>query len=265
VNIALGIEYSGSNYCGWQRQKHSPSVQQELERALSQIANHPVKVNCAGRTDTGVHATGQVINFELQTQRPLKAWPLGANTLLADDVCILWAKQMPEEFHARYSAFSRRYRYIIQNTPFPSATLAKKVSWYKLPLDASKMHQASQALLGEQNFASFQASSCQSATPFRLVEQVKVSRWLDFVIVEIKANAFLHHMVRNIVGCLLEVGSGRQPIGFVAEILEKNDRTQAPMTAKPDGLYLVRVQYQPKYAIPEMPMGPLLLPDDLAR
>lgn len=263
MNIALGIEYSGTQYCGWQRQKHSPSVQQNLEVALSQIANHDVKVNCAGRTDTGVHATGQVVNFELHNKRLLKAWSLGANTLLPDDISILWAKEMPENFHARHSAFSRCYRYVIQNTPFQAATLAKKVSWYKFPLDTEKMHQAAQALLGEQNFASFQASSCQSTTPFRCIEKIKVSRWLSFVVIEIKANAFLHHMVRNIVGCLLEVGNGRKPVGFVAEVLQEQDRRKAPVTAKPDGLYLVNVGYPEEFEVPVTALGPLMLPDDI--
>jgi len=164
MNIALGIEYSGNCYCGWQRQSHSPSVQQNLEEALSQIANHPVTVYCAGRTDTGVHATGQVVNFTSHSERQLKAWFLGANTKLPKDISILWAKEMPKEFHARHSAFSRRYRYVIQNTSYPSAILAGKVTHYKYHLDASIMSEAAQALLGEQNFSSFQASSCQSPT-----------------------------------------------------------------------------------------------------
>mgnify|MGYP005813499899 CR=1 FL=1 len=263
MNIALGIEYSGSQYCGWQRQSHSPSVQQNLEEALSQIANHPVSVFCAGRTDTGVHATGQVVNFHLTSERKLKAWYLGANTKLAKDISIVWAKEMPDNFHARHSAFSRRYRYLIQNTQYPTAILAGKVTPYRYPLDASKMHQAAQALLGEQNFASFQASSCQSPTSFRLMQKIAVSRWQDFIIVDIKANAFLHHMVRNIVGCLIEVGSGRKEVDYVALVLEKQDRTQAPMTAKPDGLYLIEVSYPEEYQIPKMPLGPLMLPDVL--
>lgn len=263
MNIALGVEYSGSNYCGWQRQSHSPSVQQELELVLSEIANHPVSVYCAGRTDTGVHATGQVVNFLLHSERPLKAWYLGANTLLPDDICIRWAQSMPADFHARHSAFSRRYRYVIQNTHHQCATLAGKVTWMRTPLQADKMHIAAQALLGENNFASFQASSCQSPTPMRFVERVEVSRWLDYIVIDISANAFLHHMVRNIVGCLAEVGCGRQPVDFVEKILRQQDRTKAPPTAKPDGLYLVNVGYPDKYQLPDMPIGPLLLPDEL--
>lgn len=263
MNIALGIEYSGSRYCGWQRQSHSPSVQQNLEEVLSQIANHDVKVNCAGRTDTGVHATGQVVNFTLNSTRPLKAWTMGANTLLPDDISIIWAKVMEPEFHARHSANARRYRYLIQNTRYQSATLSKKVSWYHQRLDTKAMNIAAQALIGEQNFRSFQASSCQSKTPFRFIQKVSVFRWHQFVVVDIKANAFLHHMVRNIVGCLLEVGSGKENIEFVAKVLAEKDRTKAPMTAKPDGLYLVKVDYPDENKIPESPIGPLMLPDEL--
>lgn len=265
MNIALGIEYDGKDFCGWQRQSHSPSVQQELEAVLSQIANHPVSVNCAGRTDTGVHATGQVVNFELRSPREEKAWILGANTLLNKRISVVWARQVDNEFHARHSAFARRYRYVIQNTRYPSATLSSKVTWVRDPLDVALMHEGAQALLGENNFASFQAASCQSLTPFRFVESVTVSRWFDFIIVDIKANAFLHHMVRNIVGCLIEVGSGRQLPAFVGETLAKQDRTQAPMTAKPDGLYLVQVFYPDAFGIPAHPLGPLTLPDDLGR
>ena len=263
MNIALGIEYSGSQYCGWQRQLHSPSVQQNLEKALSKIANHNVNVYCAGRTDTGVHATGQVVNFECRSNRQLKAWYLGANTHLPGDIVIRWAKEMPENFHARHCAFARRYRYIIQNTLYPSATLNTKVTWYKNVLDAVKMNIAAQALLGENNFASFQASSCQSPTSFRHMRRIQVNRWHDFIVIDIEANAFLHHMVRNIVGCLIEVGSGRQSVEFVQEILEKEDRTKAPMTSKPDGLYLVNVLYPDEFSVEKMPIGPLLLPDEI--
>lgn len=263
MNIVLGVEYSGTNYCGWQRQSHSPSVQQALEEVLSQIANHEVNVFCAGRTDSGVHATGQVVNFTLNNDRPMKAWELGANALLPDDICVRWAKQVTDDFHARHSAFSRRYRYVIQNTSYRGASLYKKVTVHKFPLNHEKMHIGAQALCGENNFASFQASSCQSPTPFRYVESVSVNRYHEFVIVDIKANAFLHHMVRNIVGCLIEVGMERQPTSYVGEVLAKCDRTQAPATAKPDGLYLVKVGYPLSYGLPDLPLGPLTLPDNL--
>jgi tRNA pseudouridine38-40 synthase len=261
MNIALGIEYSGANYCGWQRQSHSPSVQQCLEKALSQIADHDVSVFCAGRTDTGVHATGQVVNFKTESERLLKAWYLGANTKLPEDISIRWAKKMPDTFHARHTAFARRYRYILQNTTYPTGILKGKVTWYKKSLDVQRMHESAQILLGENNFSSFQASSCQSPTAFRYMRHINISRWQEFVVVDIEANAFLHHMVRNIVGCLLEVGSGKREIKFVEEVLSKMDRTQAPMTAKPDGLYLVNVLYPEEFEVAKMPLGPLMLPD----
>jgi len=261
MNIALGVEYDGNAYCGWQRQSHSPSVQQNLEQVLATIANHPVSVYCAGRTDTGVSATGQVVNFKLDNPRPLKAWHMGANTLLPDDISIRWAEEMPDDFHARHSATARRYRYVIQNTHYQCATLSGKVTWYRPPLDADKMNLAAQALPGEQDFSSFQASSCQSSTPFRFIKGITVSRWHEFVIIDICANAFLHHMVRNIVGCLLEIGCGRQPVEFAGSVLALRDRSKAPMTARPEGLYLVSVEYPQQYKLPVMPLGPLMLPD----
>lgn len=263
MNVALGIEYSGSNYCGWQRQSHSPSVQQALEEVLSQIANQPIQVYCAGRTDTGVHATGQVVNFELTNDRPLRAWELGTNTLLPDDIAVTWAKVVADNFHARHSAMARRYRYVILNSKFRSATLAGKVTWKRNLLDSVKMHNGAQALLGENNFASFQAASCQSPTPMRCIHHVNVTRWHEFVVVDIKANAFLHHMVRNIVGCLMKVGEGLEDEDFVAHVLNQKDRTKAPETAKPDGLYLVDVEYAADLEIPHIPLGPLALADDL--
>lgn len=257
MNIALGIEYSGNSYCGWQKQSHAPSVQEELEKVLTQIANHTVKVFCAGRTDTGVHATGQVVHFELNTKRPLKAWYLGANCQLPKDISIRWAKEVPQAFHARFSALARRYRYVIQNTPYPPASLAGKVTWYKNQLNVDHMHLAAQSFLGEHDFSSFQASSCQSKTSSRFIHQMSVTRVNEFIVVDIQANAFLHHMVRNIVGCLIEIGTGKQTTNFVTEILAKLDRTQAPMTAKPDGLYLVEVSYPENYELPKMALGPL--------
>ncbi|WP_196137694.1 tRNA pseudouridine(38-40) synthase TruA [Aliikangiella sp. G2MR2-5] len=260
MNIALGIEYKGTNYCGWQRQSHSPSVQACLEKALSEIANHPVEVYCAGRTDTGVHATGQVVNFQLSNSRPEKAWTMGANTILPDDICVRWAKALPQEFHARHSATARRYRYVILNRSVRSANLNGLVTWVRSRLDEELMHQSAQALLGENDFSSFQASSCQSTTPFRFVEKVHVFRWLEFVIVDITANAFLHHMVRNIVGSLIEVGTGRQSVNYMEDVLAMKDRTKAAMTAKPDGLYLVSVTYPEEYALPAIDIGPLTIP-----
>ena len=263
MKVALGIEYSGTAYCGWQKQTHSPSVQESLEKALSEIAAQPVETYCAGRTDTGVHATGQVVSFDITNERPLKAWFRGANTLLPDDICVRWAINVPESFHARHSAFSRRYRYIIQNTSHRAAHMAGKVTWVREPLNVQAMHNAAQSLLGERDFSSFQAASCQSRTPFRCVSEVSVKSFASFVVIEIAANAFLHHMVRNITGSLLEVGLGRENEDYIARLLSYKDRTKAAITAKPDGLYLVDVGYPEEFQIPKVPLGPLTLPNVL--
>jgi len=260
-NIALIVEYLGSGYCGWQRQRHSPSVQETLEKCLSQVADHPVQVFCAGRTDTGVHATGQVVNFALKKPRPIKAWMKGVNNLLPSDICIRWAGEVSEEFHARHSALWRRYRYVIQNTVHPAAHLADRVYWFRPSLNEQAMHNAAQALLGEQDFSSFQAASCQSPTPMRNVQRVAVKRWQQFVVIDIQANAFLHHMVRNITGALIKVGVGEEDENFIASLLAKRDRTVAPATAQPQGLYLVEVGYPEPINLPKLPLGPLTLPD----
>ena len=263
MRVALGIEYSGTAYCGWQKQTHSPSVQESLEKALSEIADQPIEVYCAGRTDTGVHATGQVVSFDIRNERPLKAWLRGANTLLPDDICVRWATNVPDTFHARHSAFSRRYRYVIQNTSHRAAHLTGKVTWVREQLSVTAMHNAAQSLLGEQNFSSFQAASCQSRTPFRYVSEVSVKSFGTFVVIEIAANAFLHHMVRNITGSLLEVGLGRETEDYIELLLSYKDRTKAAVTAKPDGLYLVDVSYPDDFELPSVSLGPLTLPDVL--
>jgi len=257
MRIALGVEYGGENYCGWQLQKHSPSVQENLEKTLSQIAAQPIKVFCAGRTDTGVHATNQVIHFDMQGTRPQTAWLRGANNNLPKDISITWAQVVDESFHARFSAINRSYRYIIQNKESPTAILASKVTWHRKSLDLDSMHHASALLLGEQDFSSFQASSCQANTSIRTIKYTNVWRFNDLIFIDIKANAFLHHMVRNIVGCLLRVGEGRERPDFVKNIIAKRDRTKAPDTASPCGLYLVNVEYPGEFNLPLVKSGPL--------
>lgn len=259
MKIALGIEYGGKNYFGWQRQEKVDSVQQHLENALSFVANEPINVFCAGRTDSGVHATGQVVHFETNVFRPDKAWAFGGNANLPDDIAIRWVKAMDEEFHARFSATARRYRYIIFNNPLRTAILPHGVTHYHFPLDEKLMHQAGQFLLGENDFSSFRAAQCQSNTPWRNVHHLNVSRQGQYVIVDIQANAFVHHMVRNIVGSLLEVGAGNQPVEWMKWLLEQKDRNLAAPTAKPDGLYLVAVYYPEKFNLPKTPLGPLFL------
>ncbi len=262
MRIALGVEYQGQNYYGWQRQQGVASVQECVEKALSFVANEPIEIFCAGRTDSGVHATGQVVHFDTNVHRPEKAWLLGGNANLPDDIAIRWAKMVPDEFHARFSATSRRYRYLILNQKQRSAILPAGITQYPHPLNEQKMHLAAQALLGEQDFTSFRAAQCQSHTPWRNVEKVSVSRQGQFVIVDIQANAFLHHMVRNIVGSLLEVGAGNQPVSWIADLLKAKNRQQAAPTAKPNGLYLVKAHYPAEFDLPQTPLGPLFLKDD---
>lgn len=257
--IALGIQYDGSHYFGWQRQQSVDSVQARLESALSVVANEPISVFCAGRTDAGVHATGQVIHFETQAQRSDSAWTMGVNSHLPANIAVRWALPVEASFHARFSATARRYRYVIYNHRYRPAILAKGISHYHLPLNENLMHQAAQYLLGENDFSSFRAAQCQSLTPWRNIHHIEVSRQGEYVIVDIKANAFVHHMVRNIVGSLLEVGAGNQSPQWIDDLLKAKDRTQAAATAKPEGLYLVQVDYPLEYQIPKCDLGPLFL------
>lgn len=240
---ALTLEYDGARYCGWQRQSHAPSVQAQVEKAISQIAAHEVEVFCAGRTDTGVHATGQVIHFDSSVMRDQKAWTMGVNALLPSDIAIRSAKPVPDDFHARFSAKARRYCYVIYNHRLRSAILPHGITHYPLPLNEQKMQQAAQALIGEHDFTSFRSSQCQSHTPNRNVHFIQVTRKGDYIFIDIQANAFLHHMVRNIVGSLCLVGQDLKPVDWLADLLRLKDRTQAGITAKANGLYLTNVLY----------------------
>lgn len=259
--IALGLSYHGANYRGWQTQLKPavPTVQSTLEKALSCIAAQPVTVFCAGRTDSGVHGTNQVVHFDCPVDRPLKAWVRGANTQLPDDIAVHWVKAVSEDFHARFSATARRYRYIINNCPTRSAVLASGVTHIRKFLDHQAMHSAAQALLGEQDFSSFRAAGCESSTPMRNIHHIDVSRKGDIVVIDIQANAFLYHMVRNITGALLAVGNGTQTIGWLKELLSNKDRCLAPATAPAEGLYLVDVIYPDEFGLPKPPIGPFFL------
>jgi len=234
-------------------------VQGELERALAYVADGPVRVHCAGRTDTGVHASGQVIHFDAPLSRSLKAWVLGTNTHLPPSIRVLGASVVPPQFHARFSALSRRYRYIISNTRVRPAILYGQLTWQRSPLDDELMHVEAQSLLGERDFTSFRAASCQATTAMRNVQSIDVSRRGCLVTIDIQANAFLHHMVRNIAGSLMAVGTGRASRGWLAQLLELKDRSKAADTAPPHGLYLVKVEYPSVYGLLEQPIGPLLL------
>ncbi|WP_186379316.1 tRNA pseudouridine(38-40) synthase TruA [Yersinia massiliensis] len=262
LKIALGIEYNGSRYFGWQRQQEVTSVQACLEAAVSKVANEPIGVFCAGRTDAGVHATGQVVHFVTTAVRKDAAWTMGVNSHLPSDIAVRWVKTVDEDFHARFSATARRYRYIIFNHRYRPAVLAQGVTHCHMPLDAEKMEQAAQCLLGENDFTSFRAVQCQSRTPWRNVKHIKVTRHGAYIVVDIKANAFVHHMVRNIVGSLIEIGAGNQDVNWMAELLVLKDRSRAAATAKAEGLYLVSVDYPEHFALPSAPMGPLFLADD---
>lgn len=261
MRIALGIEYDGSAFYGWQRQREVNSVQQELETALSAVANQPVELFCAGRTDAGVHATGQVVHFDTDAIRDDKAWVMGTNSRLPDAIAVRWAKVVPDDFHARFSATARRYRYIIYNHKYRPAILRSGLSHYHQQLNIELMQQAAPFLLGEQDFSSFRAVQCQSKTPFRNVHHLRIERRGDYIVLDIKANAFLHHMVRNITGSLLEVGMQNRPPQWISELLAAKDRNLAGATAKPGGLYLVDVEYPAHFALPKAAPGPLFLPD----
>ncbi|WP_028117502.1 tRNA pseudouridine(38-40) synthase TruA [Ferrimonas senticii] len=261
MRIALGIEYDGHGYFGWQKQREVVGVQQRLEEALAKVANHPVEVVCAGRTDAGVHGTGQVVHFDAQFDRPPQAWTLGLNANLPDNIAVRWAQPVSDDFHARFSATARRYRYVIYNHRLRPGILCQGVSHYYHPLDEKLMEQAGQALLGENDFTSFRAVQCQSRTPWRNVHHLYVDRVGDYVVVDIKANAFVHHMVRNIVGSLLEVGMGNKPIEWIAQVLAAKNRDVAGATAKAEGLYLVDVDYPAEFGIQKSNLGPLFLPE----
>lgn len=255
--VALAFEYDGRDFHGWQLQKSGVrSVEAELQKAVSKVANHPVELVCAGRTDAGVHSSYQIAHFETASVRPLRSWVMGINTALPYDVSVHWAGNAVGDFHARFSAIYRRYRYVIYNYPVRPGIQRGQVSWIYRPLDAAQMHTAAQALVGEHDFSSFRAAGCQSRTPVRFLEQITVSRKGDFVVIDVQANAFVHHMVRNIAGALIAVGAGEQPPGWIAEVLAAKDRTLAGVTAPPHGLYLVDVGYPDGFGIPGAEVGP---------
>jgi tRNA pseudouridine38-40 synthase len=263
TRVACRIEYDGQGYSGWQAQPQFSvlTVQERLEEAITAVAARPVRVHCAGRTDTGVHGHAQIIHFDAPVPRSAKAWVLGVNANLPRDIRVHWAVPVDSSFHARFSALSRSYRYIIANTPVRPAILSGRVTWQRHALDAPLMHSEGQCLLGEQNFSAFRAASCQSTSPMRNVSSLQVQRRGEFLLIDIQANAFLHHMVRNIAGSLMAVGSGRQPAGWLAEVLAGKDRTLAADTAASQGLYLMDVSYPVQYELPAPAPGPLMLAD----
>jgi tRNA pseudouridine38-40 synthase len=254
MRIALGIEYDGRGFHGWQTQRHGVrTVQQAVESAVSSVADQSVGLVCAGRTDTGVHGIGQVVHFDTAAQRTPRNWLLGINANLPADVNVTWAQPVAGDFHARFSATGRAYRYLILNRAARSSLLAGRATWVHRPLDAERMHAAGQALLGTHDFSSYRALACQAKSPVRELRELTVRRHADLIELSVSANAFLHHMVRNIAGVLMTIGRGDRPVTWAAEVLALRDRTLGGVTAPPDGLYFARVEYPAVFAIPAPP------------
>ncbi|ARO87566.1 tRNA pseudouridine(38-40) synthase TruA [Nitrosospira lacus] len=257
MRIALILEYDGSAYCGWQSQPSGGSVQDALEGALSKIACDDVRVVTAGRTDSGVHAAYQVLHFDTEAERPMNAWVRGVNALLPPSIAILWASQIPDDFHARYCASERCYLYLLSNHPVRPGLCHGKIGWFHQALDVEKMQTASQMLLGEHDFSAFRASECQAKSPVRNLTKLEITRQGDVIVFELRANAFLHHMVRNIVGCLIYVGKGKYPPEWVKALLTGRDRRYAAPTFSAAGLYLAGVTYDAKWKLPGFVEPPL--------
>ena len=249
--IALGIEYDGSRFLGWQKQPGGATVQDALEGGLAEIAGSPVPTIAAGRTDRGVHARLQVVHFDTEAERPLTAWVRGVNALLPPAVAVLWAHEVADDFHARYSARSRTYRYELLNRTVRPALAASYSGWFHLPLDLAAMREAAAALVGEHDFSAFRSSECQATSPVRTVHALEIERRRERIDFVIRANAFLHHMVRNLVGTLVYVGKGKHKPEWVSEVLASKDRSKAAPTFGAEGLYLEKVEYEAHWGLPQ--------------
>lgn len=256
MRIALGLEYDGAAFCGFQTQPTSCGVQDHLEAALSKFADSPVEITAAGRTDAGVHAAAQVVHLDTEATRA--DWARGTNAFLPPTIRVHWWTVVPNDFHARYSARARTYRYLLVNAPVAPALLAGKAGWYHRPLDAARMAEGASALVGAHDFSSFRDAECQAKSPVRDLTVATIVRRGDVVDFTFRANAFLHHMVRNMVGALVYVGSGKQDPRWIAELIEMKDRTRAAPTFAPDGLYLAGIEYDPAFRLPASPAHPLL-------
>lgn len=251
MRVALCIEYDGHGFNGWQSQREGHTVQDALEKALSDVAAEKIRVICAGRTDAGVHATAQVVHFDCDANRPLSAWVRGTNARLAERVAVRWAQAVPDDFHARFAARSRSYRYLLLNRGERPGLLAGRVGWTHKPLDVEVMRAAAVSLVGEHDFSTFRAAECQAKSPVRTLHRLGVERHGDLVVFDFHANAFLHHMVRNIVGALVYVGVGRQPVSWLAEVLAARNRGLSAPTFSADGLYLTGVEYESHWGLPQ--------------
>lgn len=257
--IALSVCYDGSRYHGWQYQEEVSTVQQTVECAVSRVADQPVTLICAGRTDAGVHATGQVVHFDTEVDRTEHAWMFGTNSNLPADISISWAKIIPSDFHARFSATARTYRYVLCNQTVRPGIFHKAVSWHFKPLNTERMQMATQYLLGEHDFSAFRGSACQAQHAVRTIHHLSVKRQGRLIIIEVTANAFLLHMVRNIVGVLLAIGEGEKEPAWALEVLQSCDRRCGGITSSPNGLYLVQVDYPDHFMLPKTPKGPFFL------
>ena len=250
MRIALGVEYNGTDFFGWEIQKHGRTVQGCIEDALGKVADHPVRVVTAGRTDSGVHAIGQVVHFDSAAERTMRSWVFGTNSFLERDVSVIWARPVSEDFHARFSATARHYRYVILNRAVRPGLSGSRVSWHCLPLDEQRMTAAANHLVGTHDFSSYRAVACQAKNPVRTVHRLDVERRGELVTIDVIANAFLHHMVRNIAGVLMTIGAGKREPAWTREVLEALDRTAGGVTAPAQGLYLVGVEYPARFGIP---------------
>ena len=251
MRVALGIEYDGGGYVGWQRQKSGTGVQAILEKTLSQVANEPIAVVCAGRTDTGVHATGQVVHFDTTAARSDRGWMMGANSNLPDDVNVSWAVRVSDDFHARFTATRRSYRYLLLNRPFRSALHRHRAWWVHEPLDEAVMQEAASFLVGKHDFSAFRAAGCQASTPVRELSELSVERQGNWLAITVRANAFLQHMVRNIAGTLVAIGRGEQAPEWAQSVLDSRDRTSGGIAAPPHGLTLIGVDYPDQFGLPQ--------------
>lgn len=252
MRYAVGIEYDGAAFCGWQKQTTGRTVQSCVEDALSRVANHHVEVICAGRTDSGVHALGQVVHFDSDAGRTTKAWLFGSNSNLPEDINLSWIVPVADTFSARFSALGRRYCYVIYNDRLRSSLNRQRTAWVSRPLNVDRMHMAGQLLLGKHDFSSYRAVSCQSKSPVREISHLSVKQVNKFIIIEVKANAFLHHMVRNIAGVLIAIGAGEKEINWTQQLLLEKNRESGGVTALPNGLYFMQVDYGEQFSqIPE--------------
>lgn len=252
--IALGLQYDGSSWQGWQTQPHGKTVQDVLEKALTKFCQHPIQTVCAGRTDSGVHAQGQVVHFDTTAERELFSWVRGVNAYLPSSIVVRWAMPVEggdEGFHARYSATARTYHYLIYNHSIRSPLWERRAGWVFRPLRVELMEQAAQALVGMHDFSSFRAAQCQAKSPIRTLHRIQLQRQDDLILLSLTANAFLHHMVRNIVGSLIQVGNGNEPVEWIAEVLAGRERALAAPTFSPDGLYLSKVDYDVRWNLPQ--------------